>query len=226
VVPFETLPPPVTRVPAGAIASLIVHGLVIAAYLLPSQPDDDQGPVEQQVVFLVPPDDKLGQPAAEGGTDWNGIVGSGGATKERLRKEDKPPEIVLPVGPEGEPEPDDLKPGPPIRTETALTEIEVDSVVERDPNSQAPVYPPLLLERNVEGSTFVHYVVDTTGRVDTVTIEVIRTSHPQFAVAVREALALMRFRPAIQSSRKVRQWVEQNFAFRIVRPVKAVADTT
>jgi TonB family protein len=108
--------------------------------------------------------------------------------------------------------------------EQAFTEVEVDSMVERDPNSAAPVYPPELLSRRVEGSTFVNYVVDTTGRVDTTTIRVIRTSHQLFARSVRSALALMRFRPAIQSSRKVRQWVEQNFAFRIVRPTPT--DTT
>jgi len=52
------------------------------------------------------------------------------------------------------------------------------------------------------------------------------SSHPEFANAVREALTHMRFRPAIQSSRKVRQWVEQNFAFRITPPRPAPADTT
>ena len=135
--------------------------------------------------------------------------------------------MVLPVGDKPKPEPgEDLKPGPPLITETALTEVEVDSVVERDPTSAAPRYPPKLLALNVEGSTFVHYVVDTTGRVDTLSIQVVRASHPQFAASVREALSLMKFRPAIQSSHKVRQWVEQNFSFRIIAPVKATADTT
>lgn len=226
-VPFEVLPPRSSRVRVGAIVSLVVHALVIVPYLIPSSPDaQPEGPVEQQVVFLVPPDEKLGQLASGDGVDWTALVGSGGATKEQLKKEDKPPEIVLPIGTEGEPQPtEDLKPRAPIIIETALTDVEVDSVVERDPTSAAPQYPPRLLEKNVEGSTFVHYVVDTSGRVDTATIQVVRASHPQFAASVRQALALMKFRPAIQSSRKVRQWVEQNFSFRIVIPPKAPADT-
>ncbi len=227
-VPFEVLPPRPSPVPVGGVISLIVHGLIALPYLIPpSPPDRAQGPVEQQVVFLVPPDQELGRPEAGDGIDWSGVTGTGGASREELRKEEKPPEVVVPVGTEGETAPtDDLKPGPPILTETALTEIEVDSVVERDPTSSAPKYPPRLLEKNVEGSTFVYYVVDTTGRVDTATIQVVRATHPQFAASVREALAQMKFRPAIQSSRKVRQWVEQNFSFRIVLPPTAAADTT
>jgi TonB family protein len=206
----------------------VVHALLIAPYLVPVSPSPaPEGPVDQEVVFLLPPDQEAGQRASGDAVDWSGLVGTGGSTRDELPKEERPEEVVvIPVGTEGQAEPtDELQPGPPILTETALTEVEVDSVVERDPTSAAPVYPPRLLERNVEGSTFVHYVVDTTGRVDTMTIQVVRATHPQFAASVREALALMKFRPAIQASRKVRQWVEQNFSFRIVAPA-AAPDTT
>jgi TonB family protein len=110
-------------------------------------------------------------------------------------------------------------------TETALTEIEVDSMVERDPTSAAPMYPAEMLEKSIEGATFVHYVVDTTGRVDTLTIRVIRSTHAAFTRSVREALGLMRFRPAVQGAQRVRQWVQQNFAFKILQRAPP-ADTT
>jgi TonB family protein len=201
---------------------------MVVPSLLPSPAPQQSDPLEQQVVFLLPPDQKVGQRRNGDGAYWSGLVGNGGATREPLAgSRDKPSEVVIPVGTKGEEPPiEDVQPGPPIITETALTEIEVDSVVERDPTSAAPNYPPLLLAKNIEGSTFVHYVVDTTGRVDTLTIQFVRASHPQFAESVREALALMKFRPAIQASRKVRQWVEQNFSFRIVMPARAPADTT
>ena len=138
------------------------------------------------------------------------------------------PEATLPVGLAGETKPVEVAPatGPVEAAETALTEIEVDSTVKRDPTSAAPEYPPSLLSQRVEGSTFVHYVVDTTGRVDTTTIQVVRATHPAFALSVRTALAQMIFRPAVQSSQKVRQWVQQNFAFRINIPPPPHADTT
>src|SRR5262249_61658629 len=126
----------------------------------------------------------------------------------------------------GRPDTASVIPGPEPVPEQALSEIEVDSAVVRDPSSTAPAYPEELLQKNIEGSTFVHYVVDTAGQVDTTTIQVVRTTHPEFALSVRHALAHMKFRPAIQASHKVRQWVEQNFAFKIMTPPKAApADT-
>jgi TonB family protein len=219
VVDFDILPPQASRAGTGAVASLVVHLLVVAPYLAWHLRAETPPPtLEQMVVFLVPPnpDQVGGQPGR--GVDWSSIVGNGGVTDRELPKVDRP-EQALPIGTAGEPEPlEDRAPGPPRLTETALTEVEVDSVVERDPTSVAPIYPPELLAKNVEGSTFVHYVVDTTGRVDTLTIQVMRTTHAAFASSVRHALGEMKFRPAIQQSSKVRQWVQQSFAFRINRP--------
>lgn len=95
------------------------------------------------------------------------------------------------------------------------TEIEVDYQVERDPLSAAPAYPQALLQQGVEGSTQVRYVVDTTGQADVASLVVLRTTHPAFAAAVREALPGMRFASARVGAQKVRQLVEQEFSFRI-----------
>jgi TonB family protein len=208
----------------AAIASLIVHAVILAPVALgriAREPAADR--IDQLVVFLVPPDRKTGGERHGQGVDWAGLVGSGGVTRDPLPPDPKP-EQQLPLGVVGDPKPTEPEaPSAPIE-ETALSEIEVDSLVVRDPTSVAPVYPPSLLAKSVEGATFVHYVVDTMGRVDTTTISVIRTTHPEFALSVRQALAAMKFRPAIQSSRRVRQWVQQNFAFRISKPVPS--DTT
>jgi hypothetical protein len=59
------------------------------------------------------------------------------------------------------------------------------------------------------------YVVDTTGFADTSSFRVIKSTHPEFIVAVREALPYMRFRPAKIGQLKVRQLVEQQFSFKI-----------
>jgi TonB family protein len=208
----------------GLLVSLAVHGLVALQLVLPRAPTPEhEDPIDHFVVFLLPPRDEGGRQAGDA-AEWSPLKGNEGAVEKAPPAVETPE--VLPEGKAGEPE---VPPPVPVGerlpvVEQALTEIEVDSVVERDPNSVAPVYPPQLLSKQVEGTTFVNYVVDTTGRVDTATIRVIRTTHVLFARSVRDALALMRFRPAIQASRKVRQWVEQNFAFKIVRP--AAADTT
>lgn len=108
---------------------------------------------------------------------------------------------------------------PPVASvDSAYSVVDVDSIVQRHADSDAPLYPPVLLMQSVEGTVFVRYTVDTLGRADVRTAEVIRSSHPHFTQAVLEALPGMRFRPAMIATRRVRQLVEQEFAFKIQRP--------
>jgi TonB family protein len=93
--------------------------------------------------------------------------------------------------------------------------LQVDEVVERYPSSAAPVYPEVLMLRGTQGQVEATYVVDTFGRVDTSTIEVLRSDHPLFTQSVRTALADTRFRPARRGGRSVRQLVQQRFSFRV-----------
>jgi hypothetical protein len=69
----------------------------------------------------------------------------------------------------------------------------------------------------------VQFVVDTLGRVDTMSFAVIETTHAEFAEAVRAVLPAMRFSPAVTASRKVRQLVQQPFLFRILPPSHTTA---
>lgn len=222
---FELLPPRPARGGFGVMASLLLHLALIAPFVITLRPAaEDNDPIDQLVVFLVPPDVAVGRGTDGAPIQWSDPAGTEGVTEAPPPLTDVS-EDALDLGDPGDAEPfDSVITGRMVATESALTEVEVDSVVERDPTSAAPRYPEAMLLKQVEGSTFVHYVVDTTGRVDTTTIRVIRTTAPEFAVAVKDALALMKFRPAIQATRKVRQWVEQNFAFRIVAPQPA--DTT
>jgi TonB family protein len=211
----------------GAVVSLVVHTALVLPFVLPSRAGEEtvEERIDQLAVFLVPPDAEGGRASAAAGLQWSGIEGDGGAVEDPTPIRTGEP--VLRAGPAGEPEiaPEPLGDPAPEQTETALTEIEVDSMVERDPTSAAPMYPAEMLEKSIEGATFVHYVVDTTGRVDTLTIRVIRSTHAAFTRSVREALGLMRFRPAVQGAQRVRQWVQQNFAFKILQRAPP-ADTT
>jgi TonB-like protein len=109
-------------------------------------------------------------------------------------------------------------PMPAFVPDSVFSVIEVDEMVERYETSAAPVYPPELLAIGAEGEVEATYVVDTIGAADTTTIEVERSDDPRFTASVRDALGLMRFRPARRGGKKVRQLVEQRFRFRIVSP--------
>ncbi len=100
-------------------------------------------------------------------------------------------------------------------SEKAYSEIEVDSTVALDPTSEGPQYPPALLKAGVQGVVYARFVVDTIGHVDTATMVVLDTPHPEFVAAVRTALVKMTYRPAILHGRAVSQLVEQPFVFRI-----------
>ncbi len=108
--------------------------------------------------------------------------------------------------------------GPPERLlpDTVFSVLEVDRTVERYSWSAAPVYPPELSARGVEGSVIATYVVDTIGRVDTSTVRVLHSDDPRFTQSVRTALGGMRFRPAMRAGRPVRQVVEQRFRFQVL----------
>ncbi len=116
-------------------------------------------------------------------------------------------------------------PMPPVVPDTVFSVLEVDETVERTTGSAAPVYPRDLLATGAEGVVQALYVVDTTGRVDTTTIEVLLSDDPRFTASVRTALEGMLFRPAKRSGRTVRQQVQQQFRFRI-KPLPDMADKT
>jgi hypothetical protein len=60
--------------------------------------------------------------------------------------------------------------------------------------------------------------VDTTGRVDTTTIQVMQSDDPRFTESVRTALGETRFRPAKRAGKAVRQLVQQRFRFKLAPP--------
>jgi len=63
----------------------------------------------------------------------------------------------------------------------------------------------------------LQFVIDTTGQVDKRTIRLVRSTHPEFALAVLHGLALMRYGPAEVDGGKVKELVEQPFAFSMRR---------
>jgi TonB family protein len=107
---------------------------------------------------------------------------------------------------------------PPFLVQKVYSAIQVDEEVERYPYSAAPEYPPELSARGVEGKVEATYVVDARGRVDTTTIQVMRSDDPRFTESVRTALGQALFRPAKRAGQSVPQLVQQRFSFKLAQP--------
>ena len=206
-----------------ATVSILAHaglvwlalGLTVGGSRLPT---DER---EARVFFLLPPDRvdapqrqadiiQLGKAGGDlaGGTDLAGpgydrSLG-GPATGARRPRKRSPLQGELPFGPPST-----------LMSDSVFTVLEVDQMVERYEDSAAPVYPPELSAAGTEGQVQATYVVDTTGRVDTTTIQVMQSDDPRFTESVRTALGGMRFRPAKRGGKTVRQLVQQRFRFRI-----------
>jgi TonB family protein len=173
-------------------------------------PDNER---EARVLFLLPPD-RPGAAARTAEIFLPGKPGSGldeagalpdEANVSRSRKAGERSGVKgdEPFGPA------------PFLAAKVYTALEVDQIVERYESSAAPVYPPELSARGTEGQVEASYVVDIVGRVDTTTIEVMRSDHPRFTESVRTALAEARFRPATRGGTAVRQLVAQRFRFKL-----------
>lgn len=116
-----------------------------------------------------------------------------------------------------------------IASAPVLSEDSVSSVLAAEQSairvegSAAPIYPPSLIEQQLDGSVMTHFVIDTAGRVDMATAQFLDATHPLFEQAVRDAMPGMRFYPASVSGHRVRQLVEQRFDFRFLQPLPVSA---
>jgi TonB family protein len=184
---------------------------------------------EARVFFLLPPDrvdaplrqaDNIHwkQPGGDlaGGTELMGLGGAralgGAGTGARRRGQRSRVRGDAPFGP-----------APNLVMDSVFSVLQVDEMVERYEGSAAPVYPPDLIATGTEGQVQATYVVDSVGRVDTTTIQVVQSDDPRFTESVRTALGGMRFRPAKRGGKAVRQLVSQRFRFQI-QPSSQTAD--
>jgi TonB family protein len=76
-----------------------------------------------------------------------------------------------------------------------------------------PKYPAALQSAGVAGSVVVEFVVDTTGKVERQSVQIVESSHPSFEEAAQAAVLGARFRPAQLAGRPVRQITQQRVRF-------------
>lgn len=85
---------------------------------------------------------------------------------------------------------------------------QVDTVARLIEGTLAPVIPDALLGEGKRGRVLVEFVVDTLGRAEPSSINVVSASHPGLSSPVREALLEASFLPAVLRGRPVRQVVQ------------------
>lgn len=105
----------------------------------------------------------------------------------------------------------------PINQDQAYFDFQVEKPVAQLPGSGIPSYPDILRSSSVEGQVLAQFTVDTLGRVEIPSFQVISSSHDLFTAAVRNALPRMRFLPAEIAGKKVKQRVQQPFQFSLDR---------
>jgi TonB family protein len=81
------------------------------------------------------------------------------------------------------------------------------------PGSPAPTYPPALWSAGIAGKVLVEVLVDSSGRADLATVDVLYSDNPQFTRAVRAALPKMQFLPAVVGGQPQAQLLRLPFVF-------------
>ncbi|MEX2180838.1 MAG: energy transducer TonB [Gemmatimonadaceae bacterium] len=219
----------------GTIASICVHGAVVVALLVEHSANADVANSWEEVVegltYIAPPNVVSSANQLQIRYEASG-GGDGDLTAERTddgrnpAKGSGPGESAL-ASVTGEETPDDALANPTDDAyENAFSVVEVEHAAERDPNSAAPTYPPHLMQQGVEGYAAMRFVVDSTGRVDLMSVRILVTTRPEFAIAVKDAMPAMRFAPARIGDRPVRQLAEQLFRFQILPTQTSAAPTT
>jgi protein TonB len=211
--------------PVGAM-SAVMHALLIAGWVYVTMPAANvpEDSIANRIIFVPPPDRAPGPRIVhevvhyiESTRDGPGAGEEGSA---RAIGNDRPAALSDQAAGKVPPAQDTaIKTAPPTvppgTEDSVFSILDVDTAVVRSQNSAAPAYPLKLLDAHVMGSVSAQYVVDTTGFADTASFRVLKSTHPEFVAAVREALPYMRFRPAKIGPIKVRQLVEQQFSFKI-----------
>jgi protein TonB len=214
----------------GSIASIIIHSLIITGGVLATARDFVVAAPEPSIVVLVP----FARPVRVEPADSRPAVAVSNASVlapfvRRLTMPSMIPVGIPPVDLNATPTPADFGHGP-IRTDGILCERDCASVPATDSVGRQlwssrdlmmrmleepvpPRYPESLRRAGIEGEVVVQFVVDTTGRVDLRTVEVLRSTHDAFTTAVRETIANLRFAPAIGGERKMRALAVMPFHF-------------
>lgn len=206
------------KVRSSAVMSALAHVVLIGAAVAATAnaPQRVQAALAARVQYLPPPDRVTPRAGISEALHYVALPAAGAMGFDPTPGKRRPQSATV-VGSPGDGE----RSAPvPVKTvvsggDSVLSMLQLDSAVIRYADSASPSYPPDLLGRRIEGTVYTEYVVDTSGLADPASLIILRSTHPEFAEAVREAIPYMRFHPAKFGAQKVRQVVAQQFTFRI-----------
>ena len=211
---LDTYSKSTTLTPSVAL-SIVVHSVLIGAAVaatVDAAIQDKPLPDNSIVRFLAPPDRPAGQLPQREMVRFVALAvpASGSGVVPQAMEKIKPQEKISGIDAR------DALPLPELHGEDSVfSVVEVDSAASRYDWSAAPAYPPKMLEHNVDGSVRAEFIVGQDGYVDTASLRILVSTHPDFTKAVRDALPFMRFRPAKIGGATVNQLVQQEFQFKI-----------
>ena len=105
----------------------------------------------------------------------------------------------------------------PASTEETFFDFQVEKQARLAAGSGLPVYPEPLRAANVEGEALAQFVVDTMGLAQMSTFRILKSTDPWFTSAVYGLLPRLRLTPAEIKGHKVRELVQQPYAFNLRR---------
>jgi protein TonB len=208
----------------GSITSVLFHSVLIAAAVLATARETISAPKPRETILVdltPPPPVKTPPPEPMPVREVNPVVVDNPPTFPAIIAPDIIPTEIPPIDLSATPTPPDLS---TIRGHTAVvgcvgpcpsagtgSGVVGDSRVwelndirmQLREEPVAPRYPERLRQAGVDGNVLVKFVVDTLGRVDPASIEIVRSTHDLFTAAVRESVLRLRFNPAVVGDRKV-----------------------
>jgi protein TonB len=212
----------------STVLSVAAHAVLIGAavYGTGTEPDLQANEEDQRssTIFYLPPPDRV--PRNENIVEHLQYIEVGAGAQGTAPKAEDDAASTLPAlepaasggGSAGLDLADAEAHAPVGSQDSVFSILTVEESAVRSEGSAAPIYPREMLEQGLEGRVLTRYVIDTTGRADPSTLEVLRATNASFVQSVRDALPGMRFTSAMVQGRKVRQLVEQNFEFHIAPP--------
>jgi protein TonB len=105
----------------------------------------------------------------------------------------------------------------PVNVDQPFFDFQVEKPAMAHEGNPSPNYPSMLQSAGVEGEVLVQFVIDTSGRADSRTLKILKSSNEQFTQSVRNVLPRLRFYPAETGGRKVKMYVQLPFTFKINR---------